>query len=226
MQSSFEPSCKTAREAITVPAIPLDAIRLGAQVRPNERAGRRRRGVLAATVASLSIVAAAAAADVFGHVQVSLNPSGVVHLYFDGVGGNWKPVRNPKEEDIQKAARAMNFPVVLPTGLPKGTDAAGLMVPGPGAMQITYNLPGAWRRSNHLLFVILANPKSVAPEGSTPPKSKFSMDYGQTTGLGAMRWMVGQEEVIVLKSTITASELAHFKAAMMAQAQKAPAQEP
>ena len=226
MQSNFELSCKTARAAIAVPAIPLEAICHEAQRRPHERAGRRRRGVLAAAVASLSIVAVAAAAEMFGHVQISLHPSGAVNLYFDGVGGGWKPVRNPTEQDIQKAARAMNFPVILPTGLPNGTDAEGLMVPGPGAMQIAYNLPGAWRRSNHLLFVILANPKSVAPEGATPPQSKFTMEYGQTKGLGAVRWMVGQEEVIVLKSTITAAELAHFKAAMMAAAQKAPAQKP
>jgi hypothetical protein len=218
MQSNFALACKNVREAIPVPAIPLDAIRHGTLPRSSERAGRRRRGVLAAAVASLSIVAAAAAAEVFGHVQVSLEPSGVVRIAFDGAGGHWLPVRNPTEQDIQKAARAMNFPVILPKGLPAGTTAMQLMALGPGAMQITYNLPGASRRSNHLLFVILANPKSVAPANATPPKAKFTMEFGQTKGLGAERWMVGQEEVIVLKSTITAAELAHFKAVMTAQA--------
>jgi hypothetical protein len=187
--------------------------------RPNQRTGLRRRSVVAAGVASVALVAAAAAAEMFGHVQISLSPSGTAHLYFDGQGDNWHPVRSPQRQDIEKAARAMNFPVILPTGLPKGTDAEGLVVLGPSAMQIAYNLPGAWRRSNHLLFVILANPKSVAPDSATPPKSKYTMEFGQTTGLGAVRWMVGQEEVIVLKSTITPSELAHFKAAMTAQAQ-------
>jgi hypothetical protein len=85
-------------------------------------------------------------------------------------------------------------------------------------MQITYNLPGAWRRSNHLLFVILANPKSVTSQGAPPAHGKYALQFGQSKGLGAERWMVGQEEVIVLKSTITAAELAHFKAAMKAQA--------
>ena len=108
-----------AREAIAVPEIPLDAIRRGVQDRPNERAGRRRRGVLAAALASLSIVAVAAAAEMFGHVQISLDPSGTANLYFDGAGGSWRPVRDPKEQDIQKAARAMNFPVILPKGLRK-----------------------------------------------------------------------------------------------------------
>lgn len=218
MQSDFALACKNAREAIVVPAIPLDAIRHGTLSRPSDRAGRRRRGVLAAAAASLSIVAAAAAAEVFGHVQVTLQPSGTVRVAFDGAGGHWLPVPNPTEQDLHKAARAMNFPVVLPKGLPQGTTAMQLMALGPGAMQITYNLPGASRRSNHLLFVILANPKSVAPADAPPPNAKLTMKFGQTKGLGAERWMVGQEEVIVLKSTITAAELAHFKATMTAQA--------
>jgi hypothetical protein len=218
MQSSFDVSSRAARAAIAVPAIPLDAIRHAAHNRPNERAGRRRRNIAAAIAASLSLVAVAAAAEKFGHVQISLDPSGTVKVAFDGMGGRWKPVRNPGEQDLRKAARAMNFPVILPKGLPEGTVAEGLMVLGPGAMQITYNLPGAARRSNHLLFVILANPKSVAPQAAPPAHSKYALQFGQTTGLGAMRWMVGQEEVIVLKSTITAAELAHFKAVMTAPA--------
>jgi len=66
MQSDFELSCKTAREAIAVPTISWVAIRRGVQNRPSERAGRRRRGVIAAIVAGLSIAAAAAAAELFG----------------------------------------------------------------------------------------------------------------------------------------------------------------
>lgn len=218
MRSNFELSCSVAREAIAVPAIPLDAIRAGAQSRPSESARRRRRGVLAAVIASFSVVAVAAAAEMFGHVQISLQPSGVMRVAFDGTGEHWAPVRNPTDRDLQKAARAMNFPVILPTGLPQGTTPMMLAVLGSGAMQIVYDLPGASRRSNHLLFVTLANPKSVASDGAKPLRGEYSMEGGQTKGAGAARWMVGQEEVIVLKSTITPAELAHFKAAMMAQA--------
>jgi hypothetical protein len=215
MQSDFELSCRVAREAIIVPPIPLGAIR-DAQNYPRKPA-LRRRGLIAALVASISIVTAAAAAEIFGHVQVSLDPSGTVKLYSDGLG-HGAPVRDPKDEDLQKAARAMNFPVILPTGLPNGTTAEGLSIFGPGAMTIAYNLPGAWRRSNHLLFVILANPRSVAPGNGAPSQSKYTLEFGQQTGLGAVTWRVGQEDVVVLKSTITRAELAHFKAAMMAQA--------
>ena len=175
---------------------------------------RRRRTAVAAVVASLSIVAAAAAADVFGRAQVHLDPSGTVHEYFDGVKGSWRPVRNPKPSDFAAAARALNFPVVFPKGLPPGTTAEALSVIGPGAMHVVYDLPGAWRRSNHLLFVILANPIAVAPASAPAPHTTYSLQFGQTKGVGAVRWRVGQEEVIVMKSTMTPAELAHFKAAM------------
>ena len=218
MQSNFELACRTARESIPVPVLPLDAIRAGAQSRPGERAGRRRRGVLAAVVASFSVVAVAAAAEMFGYVQISLQPSGAMRVAFDGTGAHWAPVRNPTEQDFQKAARAMNFPVILPKGLPQGTTAEMLVPLGSGAMQIIYDLPGASRRSNHLLFVTLANPKSVAPDSAKLPRREYTMEVGPSKGVGAVRWMVGQEEVIVLKSTITPAELARFKAAMLAQA--------
>jgi hypothetical protein len=44
-------------------------------------------------------------------------------------------------------------------------------------------------RTGHLLFVILANPESVAPPGAKPPASAYTLQFGQTTGLGAVRWM-------------------------------------
>jgi hypothetical protein len=216
MQSDFELSCKSARDAIAVPAFPLDAIHDAVHDRPSRRTGGRRRVAVAAVVAGLSIAAAATAAEVLGHLQITLTPSGEVRMYFDGKNGYRGPIRNPKEADFEAAARAMNFPVVFPKGLPKGTTAEGMTVAAPGAIQIAYNLPGAWRRDNHLLFVILANPKSVTAAGGPPPRTNYSLQYGRTTSAGAMRWMVGQEEVIVLKSTMTPSELAHFKAAMNA----------
>ncbi len=216
MPSDFRSSCKVARDATAVPVFPLAAIRHAVEERPARATGRRRRTAVAALVASVSIVAVAAAAEVFGRAQVQLDPSGTVQEHFDGVKGGWRPVRNPTPADFAAAARAVDFPVVFPKGLPPGTTAEGLSVIGPGAMNIAYNLPGAWRRSNHLLFVILANPNVVAPPSAPAPHTAYSLQFGQTTGVGAVRWMVGREEVIVMKSTMTPAEFAHFKAAMTA----------
>jgi hypothetical protein len=216
MQSDFALSCKSAREAIAVPAIPLDAILFGAQERPRRRAGWRRRSVLAGIVAGLSIAAAAAAA-VLGHAQISLSPSGVARVAF-ATGKFSGPVSHPKEADFQRAARAADFPVVFPKGLPKGTVADYLTVFGADAIGIVYDLPGVQRRSNHLLFVFLANPKAVVPLDANPARDKHQLNVGQTKGNGAVQWTVGGEQVVVLKSTITPAELAHFKATMTAQA--------
>ncbi len=215
MQSDFALSCKTARDAVAVPAIPLDAILSAAHERPHRRAGSRGRRVIAGIVGGLSLVAGAAAAGVVGHVQLSLSPAGVAVVRFDTFS---RPVRYPREADFQQAARAVNFPTVFPKGLPKGTVAQYLTVFGADALGIIYDLPGAQRRSNHLLFVFLANPKAVVPLDANAARDKFGLSLGQTKGNGAVQWTVGGEKVIVLKSTITSAELARFKAAMTAQA--------
>ncbi len=216
MPSEFELCSISARDGLPVPPFPLGAIRQAVERPPNRKARGPGRAALAAIAAALSIVAVAAAAEVFGHVQVSVSPSGTAHLYFDGPAGYHGPIRHPKRADFEAAARAVNFPVVFPAGLPPGTRADALTVLGPGAMQIAYALPGAWRRSNHLLFVILANPESVAPDSAPAPHTTYSLEFGQTSGTGAVHRMVGREEMIVLRSTITPAELAHLIAATTA----------
>jgi hypothetical protein len=217
MQSDFGLACKSAREAIAVPAIPLDAILSRAQARRRPQAATRRPSVLAGIVAGLSIAATAAAA-VLGHAQISLSPSGVARVSFDGNRTFSGSVSHPQEADFQRAARAVNFPAVFPKGLPEGTVADYLTVFGADAIGLVYDLPGAQRRSNHLLFVFLANPKAVVPLDAKPARDKDELNVGQTKGNGAVEWAVGGEEVVVLKSTITPAELAHFKATMTAQA--------
>lgn len=217
MPSDFQLACTRARAAIVVPEFRTGTIRAAMHDRI-DRGARRRRAALAGIATGLSLVAVAAAADVFGGVQVRLDPSGSTRLYFDVAHGQrFRPVRHPTDADFARAAQTVNFPVVLPTGLPAGTRAEMLSVFGPGAIQITYDLPGAWRRSNHLLMVVLANPRSVASPSQhdgPPPHTMAQLRFGPATG--ALRWTVGHEDVIVLKSTITSSELAHVKAAMAA----------
>jgi hypothetical protein len=216
MQSDFALSCKSARAAIAVPAIPLDAILSGAQDRPRRRAGSRRR-VFAGIAVGLSMAAAAAAAQLLGHAQISISPSGTALVQYSPGGPSKRHVSHPQAADFQRAARAMNFPVVFPKGLPEGTVADSLTVFGDNALGIVYDLPGAQRRSNHLLFVFLANPKAVVPIDAKPARAKYELLVGQKKGNGA-EWTVGGEKVVVLKSTITSAELAHFKAVMTAQA--------
>ncbi|MFN2528268.1 MAG: hypothetical protein ABR584_06070 [Candidatus Baltobacteraceae bacterium] len=210
MPSNFELSCKNARELIPVPAIPLEVIRSGAQHR-KAAAPKRRYGLPAATLVGLTIVAAAAATELLG-VRISFNPSGPLMVY----AMDWKAVPKPTRADFQNAVGEVNFPVLLPVGLPPGTIPIVLNRTENSAVFITYNLPGEWRRSNHVLTVVLANPKAVTTDNS-PPRLHMPMQL-EMGGPGGVLWHVRGEDVIVLNSTMTASELAHFKTAMLAAA--------
>lgn len=208
MPSKFELSCKNARELIAVLAFPLDVIRSGAQ-RRNGAVSKRRYGLAAAILAGLSIVAVAAATELLG-VHISFNPSGPLEVYSIGA----KSVPKPMRADFQTTVAEVNFPVVLPVGLPPGTIPIGLMRTAKSALFITYNLPGEWRRSNHILSVVLADPKAVTTE-NVPRRLHMPMQF-ETGPIGGVLWHVGGEDVIVLNSTMTGAELAHFRATMMA----------
>lgn len=213
MPSKFEVSCQSAREFIAVPDVPMNVIRDGAQHLAISTP-KRRYGLIAAILASLSIVAVAAATELLG-VRISFNPSGPMQVY--AIGG--KMVPHPARADFQAAVDQVNFPVLLPMGLPAGTEPSGLFRAAKSAIFITYNLPGKWRRSNHILEVVLADPKVVATSNALPPlHMPMEFEMGGTARAGGVLWHIGNEDVIVLKSTITASELAHFKSEMAAAA--------
>ncbi|MDE2480878.1 MAG: hypothetical protein KGN02_01645 [bacterium] len=210
MQSNFDVSCKRAREAIRVPAIPIDAIRLGAQ-RARRPTLNRKRSILAGLVAGISIVAVAAATELLG-ARIAFDPHGAMRVY--AIGG--KMVPHPTRDDFQAAIDGVTFPVVLPVGLPSGTNATGLFRLAKSALVISYDLPGEWRRSNHVLQVAVADPRIVTTSGALPALH-MPMSF-ETGGSGGALWHIGGEDVIVLNSTMTAAELAHFKNAMIAAA--------
>jgi hypothetical protein len=118
--------------------------------------------------------------------------------------------------------------------LPQGAELISLGRAGTSAVLLQYNLPGAWRRSNHLQWIVLANPEAF---GGAPTSDEQKVNqsasrgnfritedgtrilFMQTTGSGGgVRFSAGREEVIVLKSLLTAPELAAFKRIMQATA--------
>lgn len=212
MPSKFEVTCRSARSLIAVPDIPFDAIRNGAR-RANSARPKRRFGFGAAVLAGLSIIAAAAATELLG-VRIFFDPTGPMHIFI--TGGNNVP--NPTRADFQAAIDQMTFPVLLPVGLPAGTTPINLSRAAKSALFITYNLPGQWRRSNHLLEVVLADPRVVTTKNAPAPHMRAEFEYGGTAGTGGVLWHVGGEDLIVLHSTMTRTELAHFKKALMAAA--------
>jgi hypothetical protein len=218
MQSNFNVLCKTERDAIVVPDIPLAAILSGAASRPAPRTQNRRRGLVVSLLAGASIVAVATAAEIWSGTHVALDTSGAMTLSRPAKGLVYK--ENPTADDISAAAHRAEFPVVLPAGLPEGTRFLKLIA-GPNIVNVAYILPSAGRGSNTVVWISLADPRTLT---GTPQKdtSALRVRLGNNTGKGSVvRWTVGGEAVILaadgkLASTLTPAELARIKAAMIA----------
>lgn len=202
MRSDLTHLAREARASIAVPPFPAFAIRTAAQHRPRPS---RRRTVVAAALAVLSVAGFAAAA-VLHQTQLTYTHSG--GLVIKANVQNSKPIHDAQE--IRAAARNLDFRAVLPAGLPEGTQPTQLYTAGRSLMAVTYNLPGAQRVSHHLLWIFLADPDIVAGSLSHPPK------YGWRTGKAmiASRWRIGAEEVILVSNGLTQSERAAVKSAM------------
>jgi hypothetical protein len=209
MQSNFELACKSARELIAVPPTPLGAIRAAKDNRPE---ARKHRPVLVATLlAGASIVAAAAAAEIFS-THVSYTQPGSMHLTFDSAGDN---KTDPTDADFRAVARHLNFTLVVPVGLPAGTVAKHFTRFDSDALLVSYDLPGAWRRSNHVLTVLLANKNVAAPPASAKRSKGEILMPGQHQDI---RGVIGNERLDLMSNTLTPAEIATIKRAMAAAA--------
>ncbi len=218
MQSDFSRACIDARAAIPVPTVPLEAIRAAAARRTPRLT--RSRGFVTTGLAGLSLVAVVAAAGLYAHTHVFLLPQPML------VTGTGKYVAHPTTSDLRSFARSADFRVTLPIGLPLGTSPMQAIVAGKSAIAIAYDLPGAWRRSDHLMWVILADPR-VVENGNVHGKAsqlhagglQKSGDYAfRFGGIHPLRtleiWQAGGEVVIVTADNVTARELADMKASM------------
>jgi hypothetical protein len=220
MRSDLGSICQDARARIAVPPLPLAAIRAGAECRPLPQRGRRRKGLIAAVLAGVSVAAVAAAAEVLSGTHVSVVRSRAVLVSSDRL----TLTKDPSAEELRAAARQAGFPVVLPAGLPAGTKLHTLALTGSSAVLLQYDLPGAWRRSNHVLTMVLADPKTLAADPNalaTAPqhgRRGYVLELGGAPGRGAVRWIVGGEAVVVSPGALTPAELARIKRAMLARA--------
>jgi len=217
MPSDLQRSCADARALIAVPTVPIVAIRSGAQRPASAPSGGRRKWLFAALLAGAPIVAVAAAAGIWNaaHVSFGSGPHGEMRFTSkDPLTGK----QFPTAADLRSAARQAAFPAVLATGLPAGTKPTQ-MVYGPNIILVSYRLPGKWRGGIRQQTVIVTDPRSA---GGSPAKpgahSALSLCCG---GASRVKWLVGGELVILPASDrMTSAELAHLKAAMVAQASR------
>jgi hypothetical protein len=212
MPSEFQAMCENAREEIVVPEIPLDAIRSAVDRAPTP--GARQKRIVALVISGLVIAGAAAAAELWDNgAHLTFGRSGTVTM---STIDEFHVKKEPTPEDLRTIAAGATFQVQYPSGLPTGTTLGELGY-GPSIMLLDYNLPGEWRRSNHLLRIWLVDPR-VLTAPSTPHAFVFKM--GGLAATGSVRWRVGHEIVIVMRSLATPAEIANLKRAMIARSQK------
>ncbi|MGB6985565.1 MAG: hypothetical protein WBD74_06245 [Candidatus Aquilonibacter sp.] len=205
MQFDLAPLCRDALARIDVPALPLTAIRRAAtSPRP------RKPPWLATLVASISIVAVAAGATVLGtHIALD-HADNLVEI---STGNLKTQFANPTAADVAAAVRGANFPVTLPTGLPNGAKLKTLLSSG-DAIMLRYDLPGAWRASHHVAWIVLANPSTIGSSGSSGTAGSVRLAF--ISQGKPIHWRVGGEEVIIaMHNAMTPAELALMKQAML-----------
>lgn len=212
MQSEFQSMCESAWAGISVPEIPLAAIRSAAK--QVSVPSKRRKRIVAIILFGVFIAGAAAAAELWDYgAHLSFGPSGRVQM---STTDEFHVMKDPTREDLRTIARGATFPVQYPGGLPAGTTL-GEVGYGPSIILLDYNLPGAWRRPNHLLRIWLVDPRALA----APRSSRgFSFKMGGLASTGSVRWNIGHELVIVMRSLATPSEIENIKRAMVAQAMR------
>lgn len=202
---------KKARQELEVPSVPLSAICEAAFQRRPSVAGKRRRGLLAALWAFGSVAAVAAAAEIWHAAHFSYDRRGTMEIRSPELIAK----RNPTTNDLARAARSANFHVVFPAGLPAGTKLESLGY-GRGVIFLQYGLPGAWRRSDHIVTMVLTSSETLATKVKNHP-GEFVLAF---RGLNAHspQWSVASERIIVSQSTLTPKELAAIESATLARA--------
>jgi hypothetical protein len=207
MDSELFELCDSARERMTVPVFPLASIRSAAQRPAHPARSGRKRSITAIVAVGLSILTVAAAAELAAQSHIRFTPSGGMVLTSSANMGS-HPIHSDAE--VPQAAGHLNFRVVLPAGLPAGATPIRLFTSGSDVMAVTYDLPGAWRSSHHLLWIFLANSAALGTQTMTTVRDELRPD----DRMSQWRWRTGGEEVIVISNGLTRTELETMKAAM------------
>ena len=115
---------------------------------------------------------------------------------------------------LDAAIHNASFRAVLPDGLPAGTGMRSVLTAGSDVIALEYDLPGAWRRTDHVLYVILANPAAVNGK-FRPPNMQLQLRAPHPR---IASWRIGAEQIYISSDSLTPIELARIKAAMQKEA--------
>ena len=198
----------------------MGAIRLAAHTRA-EQPPKRRTPFLALLLAGATIAGAAAATVLWKDTHVAMNARGSVAVTIPDA----KHAKTPSASDVKAIAAQASFPVVLPAGLPAGTTLKWIYY-NPSTIVFQYDLPGAWRRSDHLMWIVLSDLQAAnASHDARPSDDRWTVLFGAEkhrplVRVQPQRWIAGGEVVILPPSTITPQELTTIQRAMQARSQR------
>ncbi len=215
MQSDFAGACKAYKGTITVPPVPLEAIRSAGE-QPCVPWGRR----VTAASAAIVMLATLGVGIAFGskilrdlHIWFPSTGAGNMYISADHMTGSFRVTAKTLRETIA----ASPFRVALPTGLPQGTRLHLVFVlsgANRGALMLNYSYPISGKRVGFAMFLLGDRALSV---DLTPPT--FVRGVAPAVAVRtrraakSQRWLTGNETVVVY-GTLSSRELARVRKSM------------
>ena len=219
MRPDFARACKTAKSKIVVPRLPLETIRLAA-VRPHQ--GRPRRPLLVAGAAIAATMAlgfgVAFGAKILSGIRIWLSPSGKVAIVANRIAGDVRPTA----QSLRDAVADAPFRAFLPIGLPHGARLRSIITlyGGTRVLMLTYAYPIPSQARRGFATFVLSEPslplaRSVASFRKIMGIKPYVVLWGARSSMHlSAHWAIGNEEVAVLGSSLTRSQIARVKASM------------
>ena len=202
MHSDLIVRAAAARASFVVPEFPLEAIQAR---QPRVQQTSRRRWAFGSIVGISLIAAAAAATQVAYHAKLEFMPKGGIVIAADA----YKTHTIHSVAEIAEAAKALDFKVTLPAGLPDNATPIKIDVAGSSIAAITYSLP-----NNRHLWIMLANPAALrgrfAPAAAPANVSR--------RGMRSDAWTVAGESVVVASNELGTEQFTAIKSAMQREA--------
>ena len=208
-----------ARERIEAPPFPRAWIR-SARLRA-ARPASRWRPIAAAILASLSIVAVAAAAQILERTHLTFTPSG--GLVISSSKSTSRSIHSV--DDIREAASKLDFSAVLPAGLPSDAKPVKLDTAGTSLLTVTYDLSPVRGQARHL-WIFLANAATMSgPNAHRASRARTGARYEadlapKGPGYDVELARFGAEAVVIVSNGLTKAEIQTIKRAMQQEASR------
>lgn len=219
MRPDFAQACKTAKSKIVVPRLPLETIRLAAARRHQARPRRPLVVAGSAIAATMALgFGVAFGARILSGIRIWLAPSGKVTIAANRISGDFRPSAQSLRATIADAP----FRVFLPIGLPHGARLRSIftLYGGTRALVLTYAYPIPSQARRGFATFMLSKPSLALTRSAASFRKIMGLKpYVVLSGVRSSmhlsaHWVIGNEEVTVLGSSLKSSQIAHIKASM------------